>query len=163
MPICEETFQHRTGPDIHEGAGKRILVIDDEEDILELLRDELSKRKYEVVVASNGEAGLSHISQGDFDLVFCDWKMPGMNGREVYERVSAIKPKLSQRLVIVTGDILSNHTYLFLQMQKLPYLVKPFSLPEVHSVIKMVLNPDCEAKAASGDTARWKSKFSHGV
>jgi two-component system, OmpR family, alkaline phosphatase synthesis response regulator PhoP len=155
MPNCEVRFQNRTEPDLHEGASKRILVIDDEEDILELLRDELGKRGYETVVASNGEAGLSHLSQRDFDLIFCDWKMPGMSGREVYERIGVIKPELRQRLVVVTGDILSNQTYLFLQMEKLPYIVKPFSLPEVHSIIRMVLNP--RPRSDSGDTARWKS------
>jgi hypothetical protein len=64
-----------------------------------------------------------------------------MSGREVYEQIGVIKPELRQWLVIVTGDILSNKTYLFLQMEKLPYIVKPFSLPEIHSIIRMVLNP----------------------
>jgi two-component system, NtrC family, response regulator HydG len=140
MLSSEVTFQNRTAPEIHDGAGKRVLVIDDEEDILVWLRDELGKHGYEVDVASSGEAGLSQISRSDFDLAFCDWKMPGMSGREVYEQIGVVKPELRQRLVIVTGDILSNQTYLFLQMEKLPYLVKPFSLPEVHSIIRMVLN-----------------------
>jgi DNA-binding response OmpR family regulator len=156
MPtISEVTFSNGTAPDIYDGAGKRVLIIDDEEDILVLLSDDLRKRGFEAVVASNGEAGLSHISQTDFDLVFCDWKMPGLSGREVYKQLRVIKPELRRRLVIVTGDILSNQTYLFLQMEKLPYLVKPFSLPEVHSIIKMVLNPI--SRSDSGDTARWKA------
>jgi DNA-binding response OmpR family regulator len=141
MPSCEVTFETSLVPNLREGAGKRILVIDDEEEILLLLSDDLRRRGFEVVVASNGEAGLTHISQGDFDLTFCDWKMPGMSGRQVYEQIGVIRPDLRQRLIIVTGDILNNKTYLFLQMEKLPYLVKPFSLPEVHSIMRMVLNP----------------------
>jgi DNA-binding response OmpR family regulator len=152
--ISEVAFPNRTTPNLQDGAGKRILVIDDEEDILVLLRDELGKCGYEVVVASSGEAGLDQINQNDFDLTFCDWKMPGMSGREVYDKIRTIKPEVRKRLVIVTGDLLNNQTYLFLQMEKLPYLVKPFSLPEVHSIIRMVLNP--KELSYPGDTARWK-------
>jgi DNA-binding response OmpR family regulator len=158
MPVNEGTFQNRTAPNLYDGAGKRILVIDDDQDMLDLLQSELGKYGYEVVVASNGEDGLSYISRSNFDLAFCDWKMPGMNGQEVFKRIGAIKPELRQRLVILTGDLLSNRTYLFIQMQKLPYLVKPFSLPELHSIIKTVLNskPGSDLSSTSGDTARWR-------
>ena len=75
------------GTDMSEGAGKKILVIDDEEIILEMLREELTSHGYEVDVAASGEAGLRRLKQNHCDVVFCDWKMPGLNGRQVYENI----------------------------------------------------------------------------
>ena len=122
-----------------EGAGKRVLVIDDEEPILNLVRENLGRHGYEVMVARHGEAGLKELKQNRFDVTFCDWKMPGLNGRQVYERLRTTNPQLCRRMVFITGDVINEPMRQFLESEKVPCLTKPFALPELRAAIKTVL------------------------
>ena len=122
-----------------EGAGKNILVIDDEETILEVLREELSSHGYNVEVADGGEAGLHRLKQNHCDVVFCDWKMPGLNGRQVYENLRLINPHLCRRVVFITGDMVNEPMRGFLEHEKRPCLAKPFTFDEIRDAIKTVL------------------------
>jgi signal transduction histidine kinase len=122
-----------------EGTGKNILVIDDEETILEVLREELMSHGYNVEVASGGEAGLRRLKQNHCDVVFCDWKMPGLNGRQVYENLRTVNPKLCRRVVFITGDMVNEPMRGFLEREKRPCLAKPFTFDEVRDAIKNIL------------------------
>ena len=122
-----------------EGAGRRVLVIDDEEPILNLLREHLVKCGYEVKVAVRGEAGLNELKQNPFDVTFCDWKMPGLNGRQVYETLRHTNPRLCRRMIFITGDVINEPMRQFLETEKLPCLTKPFALPELRAAIQTVL------------------------
>lgn len=59
---------------------KRVLVVDDEQSIQELLQNLLEEEGYEVETAGNGREGLDRLAQSRFDLVLCDVMMPFMNG-----------------------------------------------------------------------------------
>lgn len=128
--------------DSHEGDGRRVLVIDDEEPILNLVREHLAKCGYEVKVAIRGEVGLKEMKQSRFDVAFCDWKMPGMNGRQVYEKLRRTNPRLSRRIVFITGDVINEPMRRFLETEKLPCLTKPFALPELRAAIQTVLETE---------------------
>src|SRR5258705_245414 len=82
-------------PNRREGVGKKVLVIDDEDAILQMVRETLSEHGYEVDIARDGEAGLRRLNQTPYDLTLCDWKMPGLNGQQGYERFRATKPGLA--------------------------------------------------------------------
>jgi signal transduction histidine kinase len=125
--------------DPHEGAGKRVLIIDDEEPILNLVRENLGHHGYEVMVARHGEAGLNEMKQNRFDVTFCDWKMPGMSGRQVYEHLRTTNPQLCRRMIFITGDVVNEQMRQFLESEKLPCLTKPFALPELRAAIDTVL------------------------
>lgn len=125
--------------DVNEGKGKRILVIDDEEPILHMLRETLVPRGYEVDIAADGEAGLRQLSGKRYDLMLCDWKMPGLNGQQVYERIQASQPDFCHRIIFITGDVVNEKTRKFLDQQNKICLPKPFTLPEFHAAIRKVL------------------------
>jgi len=82
---------------------------------------------------------LDELKQGHFDVTFCDWKMPGLSGRQVYEHVRAINPQLSRRIVFITGDVINEPMRRFLESEQLPCLTKPFALPELRAAINTVL------------------------
>jgi signal transduction histidine kinase len=126
-------------PDLEEGKGRKVLVIDDEEAILQMVREELTRRGYEVETAGNGEAGLRRLKKNHCDVVFCDWKMPGLNGREVYENLQTTKPDLSRRIVFITGDVINDQMREFLEKENRICLAKPFTLAELRNAIKTVL------------------------
>ena len=79
----------------------RILVIEDEEVIRELLSDFLADRGYEVTVAENGNAGLDAFEPGRFHAVLVDYGLPGMHGIDVSRKIAARDPRV--RLLLMTG------------------------------------------------------------
>jgi signal transduction histidine kinase len=123
----------------HEGAGKKVLVIDDEDAILQMVRETLSVHGYEVDVARDGESALNRLRQTPYDLTLCDWKMPGLNGEQVYERVRASNPALAERMIFFTGDVINEKTQAFLQERKKVCLTKPFSLSEFRTAVGQAL------------------------
>jgi CheY-like chemotaxis protein len=82
-------------------ALRKVLVVDDDPVIRKSFDRVLSARGYAVITAESGQEALNKLSREDYDVVFTDIRMPGMNGLEVAERVKASQPWLP--VVIVTG------------------------------------------------------------
>ena len=82
-------------------AQKKVLVIDDERAIRSTLTDILGNEGYKVTVAENGEAGLQKFTEGGFDVVMCDVKMPKMDGVEFLEKAKAVNPDIP--IIIISG------------------------------------------------------------
>ena len=122
-----------------DGVGKKVLVIDDEEPILHMVREALTEHGYEVDFAQDGETALQRLDQVPYDLTLCDWKMPGLNGQQVYERLRLSNPALSERLIFVTDDVINHKTQQFLNESKKVCLTKPFSLAEFRTAISKAL------------------------
>jgi CheY-like chemotaxis protein len=116
------------------------LIIDDEQPILELLKTALTVRGYHVETAQDGVQGLYHAEQNRYDAIVCDWKMPGFNGQQVYEKLQQTKPEAIARLIFMTGDILSIKAEQFLQQQNRICLFKPFSIEQFHETLKKTLS-----------------------
>jgi DNA-binding response OmpR family regulator len=74
---------------------KKILCIEDERETAALVREDLSERGFEVILAHDGQAGLAAILQHAPDLVLCDISMPVLSGFEVLERLTAMAPRFS--------------------------------------------------------------------
>jgi CheY-like chemotaxis protein len=72
-------------------------------------------------------------------VTFCDWKMPGLNGRQIYERLRTSNPELCKRVVFITGDVINEQMRTFLEQEKRSCLAKPFVLTELRSAIKTIL------------------------
>jgi two-component system, NtrC family, sensor kinase len=125
--------------DASEGVGKKILVIDDEEAILQLLREKLTRSGYSVDTVSDGENALHQLQKNNYDVMFCDWKMPGLNGRQIYERLWAANPDRCRRIVFFSGDVVNEPMRRFLESERRPCLAKPFALEAIHAAIKTVL------------------------
>jgi CheY-like chemotaxis protein len=123
-----------------EGAGKKVLVIDDEEPILEMVRAALSEHGYQVEIAQDGESALRQLGQTPCDLILCDWKMPGLSGQQVYERLRASAPLLSERLVFISGDVVNEKTQKFLEEHRKICLSKPFSLVEFRAAVSRAID-----------------------
>ncbi len=83
------------------GAKATILVIDDEEMIRLLFKETLEESGHRVILAETGSEGLELVKQRDFDLVFLDLKMPGMDGAEIFRQIKTVKPKLP--VTVITG------------------------------------------------------------
>jgi signal transduction histidine kinase len=122
-----------------EGVGKKVLVIDDEEAILQMVRETLAEQGYEVDIVRDGESALSRLGQTSYDFALCDWKMPGLNGQQIYERVRVSNPALSERMIFFTGDVINDKAERFLRESRRVCLAKPFSLVEFRAAIGKAL------------------------
>ncbi len=120
--------------------GKRILVVDDEETILELLTAFLEGSGHVIETASNGRLALEKVRQADYDIIISDLKMPDMGGQKLYESIREMKPGLIARMIFSTGDTVNPTTQAFFQETGNPYLTKPFKLEDVDRLIAEVLS-----------------------
>jgi two-component system NtrC family sensor kinase len=118
-----------------EGKGRKVLVVDDEPDILDLTVKILQRRGYLVQTAVDGESALRVMASGRFDLIISDWKMPGLSGRQLFERLLASDPEAAKRMVFMTGDVLSEKTEKFLSEHGKTCLPKPFSIADFQKVV----------------------------
>lgn len=117
----------------------RILVIDDERAVRDLISDALNIEGHEVFTAENGKEGLDLIGHYRFDLVFCDLRMPEMDGQALYEEVQRDHPQVLKRIVFVTAQANSADYGPFLRETGIPVIEKPFTLSQLRQAVgKMV-------------------------
>ena len=109
----------------HRGT-ERLLVVEDDADIRDLIKDILSKAGYRVDVASNGSDALRSLSSAaiPFDMVISDIVMPGMNGAEFSEQARRAFPTI--KVLLITGHAEAIINKYGIIEQKVPLLEKPF-------------------------------------
>ena len=117
-------------------SGKRILVVDDDLDVLEALADILRVQGHDVVAVSSGKQALGVLNSREFDIIFSDLRMPEMNGEELFQRMEKSFPFMATRVAFITGNNMSEHTRRFLETAKRPSLGKPFLPADVAMLIE---------------------------
>jgi signal transduction histidine kinase/CheY-like chemotaxis protein len=122
------------------GPRRRILVVDDEENIRKLLSGILSMDGHAVDTANNGVQALERLSGTRYDLLITDIKMPEMDGQALYRRLREVDADLARRTVFITGDTVSPETRVFLQNVQNPCLSKPFRLRDIREAVERALS-----------------------
>ena len=125
-------------------ANEKILVVDDDTNICELLRLYLTKEGYQVTVANDGEEGLEKFNQVKPDMVLLDVMMPKMDGWEVCRRIRAAD---NTPVIMLTAKGETFDKVLGLELGADDYVVKPFDSKEVVARIKAVLRRCTPAEA----------------
>ena len=108
-------------------ANLKAFVVDDEENIVELVTTILSEAGFEVHSSSIGDDTPEKIVNGDYDLVVCDLWLPGLDGRQIYRRVNALKSQASKRFIFITGDVADPETVEFTEEHGITVVAKPFT------------------------------------
>lgn len=112
------------------GAGKkRVLVVDDDEGVRNLLAKLLEAEGCVIDTAADGPSGVAKALAYDYDLILMDNRMPGCRADEATERIMAEKP--GQRIVIVTASPVDESVHQALQQGALACLSKPFDIEDV--------------------------------
>lgn len=114
----------------------RILVVDDNENIRDMLEDFLNLEGHKPVLAKDGEEALKTFSHQDFDIVITDLGMPGMSGWEVNKRIKEKKPKIPVVIITGWGAQLSPEE---LKANKVDWILsKPFNLDQFKQMLTTV-------------------------
>ncbi len=119
---------------------RRILVVDDEESIQQLLTGVLEMDGHDVQVANNGREALDRVRREPFDLIITDIKMPVMGGPDLYKQLSDQANPLARRVIFITGDTVAPETRKFLQGVDNAVLAKPFRLRDVRESVRTALS-----------------------
>ncbi|MBI5232782.1 MAG: response regulator [Deltaproteobacteria bacterium] len=120
-------------------SDKTILIVDDESSIREALSQSLEYEGFKVETATDGFCALELLANKRFDVVITDIKMPNMNGMELYSKIADIDQRLKDKIILLTGDVLSRDIKEFLQNTGAPYMLKPFDPRELVELINKVL------------------------
>jgi two-component system phosphate regulon response regulator PhoB len=133
-------------------AEKSIFVVEDEEDILELLRYHLTRERYAVTCAVNGEEALEAIPQQMPDLVLLDLMLPGLDGLEVCRRLKSDTKTAGVPVIMVTAKGEESDVVTGLELGADDYITKPFSMQvliaRVRSVLRRRRNAQADANSA---------------
>lgn len=120
-------------------AGERILVVDDEAHILELLKYNLEKNGYHVIEAFNGKGALDAAEHMNIDLIILDLMLPDMDGLEVCKKLKRKKNTMSIPIIMLTAKSEEFDKVLGLELGADDYVTKPFSIRELIARVKVVL------------------------
>ena len=107
--------------------GKRILVVEDQEDNRRILRDLLTSVGYEIIEALTGEEGVALAETGHPDLILMDIQLPGIDGYETTRRVRALPALRQVPIIAVTSYALSGDDVKAMEAGCTDYVPKPFS------------------------------------
>ena len=130
----------------------KILVIEDEPDILEVIQYNLEREGHKVIACRNGELGLSRIRTDDPDLVILDLMLPGMDGVEVCRQVKSDPVTRAIPVIMVTAKSEESDIVLGLGIGADDYITKPFSPKELLARVKVVLRRGpLRAESGGGD------------
>lgn len=115
-------------PQARDGRS-RVLVVDDESSIRELLAKTLALAEYEVDTAPDGRAALERLRLGNYDLLIADLKMPGMDGLTLIREAKRLKADLP--VIIITGFSTESSAIEAVNLGVAGYFTKPFRVPQV--------------------------------
>jgi len=133
--ITAESEQPRTT----QGRVGKILLVDDEAAIRDVVRKLLQRTGHSVDTARDGQVALRMLRQRHYDCVVTDVKMPGVDGTALHQAIRESDPRLASTFIFISGDTVSPETREYLSEAERPYLAKPFKLEDLESLLQQVL------------------------
>ncbi len=139
------------------GEKPRILVVDDDLDILQSLKEILETRGYHVEVAENAQKGLDVARKKFFNLAILDIKLPDMEGTELLAKIHKEKPEIMK--IMLTGYPSLENAVRALNLGADAYLMKPVNPEELLKVVEEKLKEQREAETMTEEkVAEWIEK-----
>jgi two-component system response regulator HydG len=140
----------------------RILIIDDDVDMCQLLCNFLKRKGYDANSAASGKKGLEELKNNHYDLLLCDYRLGDMDGKQVLEQVKSIKASLP--VIMVTGYSDIKLAVEIMRLGAFDYITKPLMPEEMLKVIQKALEQEPkkaivatpENKAAKAETNKQK-------
>jgi formate/nitrite transporter len=116
---------------------ERMLVIDDEEVVLESCRKIFSAEGFQVTCTASPREGLRLAEDSSFDVILCDWKMPGFDGMDVLQELDRLSP--DSAMVMISGYPTVGRATEAMKRGAMDYVAKPFTPDEIVAVVKKAM------------------------
>lgn len=110
---------------------RRVLVVDDESSIREMVSEALTLEGYEVQAVGDGRQALDRLQHATYDCLLVDLRMPGMDGLALYQAVKQFNPKQAGRMVFCTGEIMEGYLLWFVEGTGNRLLLKPVHVTQL--------------------------------
>lgn len=131
----EEASDPLAAPPLEKESLQTILLVEDEESIRDFVSTILKKKNYQIETAGDGETGLSKLQAKDYDLVLCDYRIPKLDGIQLYEKARQAKPQMAGRFLFITGSsglVLETD---YVKENNIRFLFKPFTSQDlIHAI-----------------------------
>ena len=127
----------------------RILILEDDDNLRDVLAEVLTDEGFEVKAASRGETAVEYAAQESFDLIIADIRMEGMGGLEALEQTQKLQPGIGS--LIVSGYATEHETARAERLQVGAYLTKPFKMQELLAYVRAQLADRGEETVQSDD------------
>jgi len=122
---------------------RRVLFLEDEPIISRMVTRVLMADGFDVDIAPNGLIAKEKINSGaNYDLFVFDIRTPGISGIELYEYMEKERPELTKKVMFATGDTLNDATKDFLERVDRPLLIKPYTLAQIKSAVRQIVDMD---------------------
>ena len=126
-------------PDSGDQNKKRILIVDDDPEIIDALRYALAAKGYEILIARDGNQGLATAEREDPDLVILDMMMPKRSGFLVLEKLRRSRP-VPMRVIMITANEGSRHKAYAEMLGVDDYIRKPFAMDRLLASVERLLS-----------------------
>jgi PAS domain S-box-containing protein len=121
--------------------GHSVYVVDDEESIREIVQEGLVARGMTVEGASSSEEALPHLAAHSYDIVLCDFNLPGLNGEEFFKRIQPRAGTAAPKFVFMSGALLDSATLAHFTEKGASVLQKPFHIAALATLLTELLQP----------------------
>ncbi len=139
LPVLPEelpTEVQETNTSSNPVPNQRILVVDDELVVRDIICRGLSADGHDVILACNGEEAWELIKGDEFDIIITDLRMPGIGGQGLYRLANELSPDLAKKMVFITGDTASAKAGDFLKSTGNRVLHKPFGMDAIRQLLQ---------------------------
>jgi PAS domain S-box-containing protein len=119
--------------------GRKVLIVDDEESIREIVQEGLSVRGMQVESAGSSEEALAFLATNTCEILLCDFNLPGLNGDQLFDRLRSQAGDSTPRFVFMTGDLLDPSTVASFAARGAHVLQKPFHIAALVTLLTELL------------------------
>ncbi|MBE9125701.1 MULTISPECIES: response regulator [unclassified Coleofasciculus] len=130
-------------------ANARILIVDDEKNIRQVIAQSLDPLDYQIMTAVDGEDALKQLQTEDYDLILLDLRMPGMDGLEVLRRVVEMQSDI--QVIIISGHGTVENAVEAMKLGAADFLEKPFTPQELRNLVADVLKRESLSMEQNAD------------
>ena len=124
------------------GEKKRIIVVDDEQGIRELIKEAMTTEGFHVDTASKGEEALAFVKSSIYDVAIIDFNLPDMDGLTLHHKIKVMDKELADNTIFISGLIQKKDHLDYFYTQSAGFLPKPFRLKDLLYTVKNLIKKE---------------------